>query len=499
MKNPVQPNTPVLVGTGQLIQRPENPVEALEPLALMGEALQAAAADAGAPALLQRASHIWVVKGAWPYPDPAAALAQKFGATCRTGLSSDGGNTPQSLVNKACLAISQGKAEIVLIVGAEGIWSRRRARRANQRIPYTIQTDVVPDDLLGSNVVMNNEVEVERGLSMPINIYPLFESAFRHSRGESIDAHRDRIAAMWEKFNQTAVANPYSWVRTPMRAAEIRDPSPSNRLVGFPYTKAMNSNWDLDQAAALILCSAEAARSLGAPSDRWVFPHAGTDGHDTEFVSNRGDLHSSPAIRVAGLRAMNLAGVDTDDIAHVDIYSCFPSAVQISATELGFGLDRSLTETGGLTFAGGPLNNYTTHAIATMTNVLRDNPGDIGFCSANGGYLTKHAFGVYSTLPPSSSGFGYENCQPAIDQFPSVELEPNYTGKATLEAYTVMHDADGPSVALAAVRTGNGAGMNNSARQWARSTNPVLMNALMQSEHIGRTVEVTPEFDFALT
>ena len=497
----VADRTPVLVGAGQFMQRPENPVEALEPLAMMGEALEAAANDAAAPSLLGSATHIWVVKGAWPYSNPGAALAERFGAQSRTGLSVDGGNTPQSLVNKACLAISQGEADVVLIVGAEGIWSRRRARRAGERIPYTTQTDSVPDEQLGKDMTMNNEVELERGLQQPINIYPVFESAFRHSRGETVEKHRDRVSKLWEKFNQTACANPYAWVRNAMTADEIRNPSPSNRLIGFPYTKAMNSNWDLDQAAALILCSAQAARSAKVPQDRWVFPHSGTAGNDTEFVSNRGDLHSSPAIRVAGPRAMNLAGIGVDDIDHVDIYSCFPSAVQISATELGFGLDRSLTETGGLTFAGGPLNNYVTHAIATMAGVLRDEPGAIGLCSANGGYLTKHAFGVYSTQPPSQAsqgGFAYENCQPEIDQFPSVDLDSSYTGKATLEAYTVMHDAEGPKMALAAVRTGTGDGAlsGSTARQWAHNSDPDLLESLMSSEHIGHTVEITDKFDF---
>ncbi|WP_420446843.1 acetyl-CoA acetyltransferase [Candidatus Poriferisodalis sp.] len=486
--------TPVLVGAGQFIQRPENPVEALEPVAMMGEALANAAQDAGAPGLPARASHTWVIKGAWPYPDPAALLNQRFGAAGKTGLSTDGGNTPQSLVNLACNRIAAGEADVVLIAGAEGIWSRRRARRADQRIPYTDQTGAVPGEVLGRDVIMNNKVEVERGFRDPINLYPVFESAFRASRGETMEGHRDRVAAMWEKFNQAAVANPYSWIRTPMTAEEIRNPSPTNRFVGFPYTKSMNSNWDLDLAAALIVCSAEAATAAGVPTDRWLFPHAGTDARDTDYVSNRGDLHSSPAIRVAGRRVMELAGVGVDDIDHVDLYSCFPSAVQISATELGLGLDRDLTLTGGLTFAGGPLNNYVTHSIATMAGVLRDNPGTFGLCSANGGYLTKHAFGIYSTEPPAD-GFRHQNCQDEIDRFPSVELDANYTGSATVEAYTVMHGRTGPTgvgpeVALAAVRTPNG-------RQWARSTDPELMAEMTRTEHIGTGVVVNEDFEFA--
>ncbi|WP_419841885.1 acetyl-CoA acetyltransferase [Candidatus Poriferisodalis sp.] len=485
----VDPRTPVLVGAGQFKQRPEVPVEALEPVAMMAEALNAALADAAAPGLAKRATHTWVVKGAWPYSDPAALLNERFGIAARTGLSTDGGHVPQTLVNMACNRIAAGQADVVLIVGAEGIWSRRRARRAGQRIPYTGQTDKAPDELLGVDVVMNNEVEIERGLRDPINVYPLFESAFRASRGETVDGHRDRIAAMWESFNRAAVANPYAWVRTPMTAQEIREPSPTNRLVGFPYTKCMNSNWDLDLAAALIMCSAETATAAGVPADRWVFPHAGTDGRDTDHVSNRDNLHSSPAIRVAGRRAMELAGVAADDIEYVDLYSCFPSAVQVSATELGLGLERELTVTGGLTFAGGPLNNYVSHSIATMAGKLREHPGSIGLCSANGGYLTKHAFGIYSTTPPQH-GFRHEDCQRDIDRLSSVELDAGYTGRATVEAYTVMHGREAPEAALAAVRTPSG-------RQWARSSDPSLMDEMQQSEFVGAGIVVNDSFEFA--
>ena len=486
----INPRTPVLVGSGQLVQRPDNPLDALEPVAMMRAALEAAADDAGARSLLERATHTWVVKGAWPYPDPGALLREEFGNTSRTGISTDGGNTPQSLVNTASLRIREGEADIVLIVGAEGIWSRRRAKRSGQRIPYTDQAPTQPGEILGKDVTMSHPVELERGFALPINFYPIFESAFRASRGETVADHRDRLGKLWETFNRVACANPYSWVRTPMTAEEIRNPGPSNRLVGFPYTKAMNSNWDLDQAAAIILCSVEAAESAGVSQDRWLFPHSGTDGADTNFVSNRGDLHSSPAIRVAGRHAMQLAGVAPGDIDHVDLYSCFPSAVQIAATEMGLGVDRQLTQTGGLTFAGGPLNNYVTHSIATMANVLRDDPGSIGLGSGNGGYITKHAFGVYSTTPPTG-GFQYQDCQEEINTFPNVELDADHIGAATVEAYTVMHSAEGPEKGLAALRTANG-------RQWATTRDPGLMNAMMEAEHVGCSVEVLPDFTFEL-
>jgi acetyl-CoA C-acetyltransferase len=136
------------------------------------------------------------------------------------------------------------------------------------------------------------------------------------------------------------------------------------------------------------------------------------------------------------------------------------------------------------------LNNYVTHSIATMANVLRDDPGSVGFCSANGGYITKHAFGVYSTTPPTD-GFQHQDCQEEINAFPSVDLDADHIGLATVEAYTVMHGAEGPEKGLAALRTANG-------RQWATTNDPALMNSMMDEEHVGRSVEVLSDFTFEL-
>ena len=185
-------------------------------------------------------------------------------------------------------------------------------------------------------------------------------------------------------------------------------------MIGYPYTKLMNSNNNVEQSAGLILCSVEAARSMGVPTDRWIFPHSGTGAHDHWYISNRADLHSSPAIRLAGARALELAGTAADELAHVDLYSCFPSAVQIASAELGLDPERQLTVTGGMSFAGGPWNNYPMHGIATMAGILRDDPDVLGLCTANGGYTTKHAFGVYGARPPAA-GFRHDDLQAEVD------------------------------------------------------------------------------------
>ncbi len=488
----LDPRTPVLVGVGQIKQRPDDLSQALEAIALMEAAVVAAGVDSGAPELLAKASAIGVVDGAWGYSDPARILADNIGATdAITLLSATGGNTPQSYVNALATRIRSGELDVAIVTGGETIWSRRKKRAAGLPRDLTEQVGVEPDERFQTEVQMATPFEAARGFEMPVQLYPTFESAFRHARGETIGEHRDRVSALWSTFNQVAVENPYAWIRTPMSAEQIRESTDDNRMVGFPYTKAMNSNWNLDQAAALILCSAEAAEAAGVPRDRWVFPYAGTDAHDTYTVSERRDLHSSPAINEAGRVLFEMTGLGPDDLAHIDIYSCFPSAVQISATELGIGLDRQLTVTGGLTFAGGPLNNYVTHSIATMASTLRDDPGTLGLVTANGGFLTKHALGIYSTEPPSSP-FEARNVQAAVDTIPVTPIDEGFVGEARIEGYTVMHSGTGPERALAAVRTASG------ARSWANSTDSQVMTELMTVEGVGRPVEVDPDGVFHL-
>ncbi|MGH1487889.1 MAG: acetyl-CoA acetyltransferase [Acidimicrobiales bacterium] len=480
----IDPRNPVIIGVSQILQRPDDPADAVEAVALMTDAVRGAAADAGAEGLLEKLDLIGVVEGAWKYSDPARLIADSVGASnAKTSVSALGGQTPQSYINHLATRIQAGELGVAVITGAETIWSRRRQRRAGIKAQATVQEGVEPDERFGKDVPMSTEFELARGMNMPINYYPVFESAVRSANGETLDDHRDRISQLWQGFNKVASENEYAWARTPMTAEEIRSPSANNRMVGFPYTKAMNSNWDLDQAAAVMICSVAQAEAAGVPRDRWVFPWAGTDAHDTYAVSERRDLHSSPAIAEAGSALFELAGVGADDVDHIDIYSCFPSAVQVSATELGLSQDRQLTQTGGLTFAGGPLNNYVTHSIATMMQVLRDDAGSVGLVTANGGYLTKHALGIYSTEPPSGP-FKAIDVQDAVDRVPKTVVNEEYTGQATIEAYTVMHNAEGAEEGLCALRTPAG------ERTWGRITNEADMAAMLAAEAIGRAVEL---------
>jgi acetyl-CoA C-acetyltransferase len=498
---PLDPRTPVLVGVGQWSNRVDQGEPTVEPADLLAGALRRAADDSGAgEAILRHADAIRTISlFSQRYRNPAALVAERLGASPRdTAVSPVGGNEPQVLVNRACRDIAAGDADVVLVGGAEAWRSRSEARAAGADSGWTTQgEDVPPARLTSPEVPLAHPAEAARGIVMPTQVYPLFEQALRAHLGRSIEEHLAAVGGLWAGFSEVAARNPHAWIRQARTAEEIVTSGPDNRWVVWPYTKLMCANNAVEQGAGLILCSAERAEALGVPRDRWVFPLAGTEAHETYALSHRLDLHSSPAIRFAGRRLFADAGCSIDDVAYVDLYSCFPSAVEIGARELGLPLDgdRALTVTGGLSFAGGPWNNYVSHSIATIAGLLREDAGSLGLISANGGYITKHALGLYSTEPPGDGrGFRWADVQDEVDALGAREACESPDGPATIESWVVPYDRDGaPERAIAACLLDDG------RRAWATSSDGAVVAELLSgAEQVGRTVKLTPDGDLLL-
>lgn len=490
----VDPRTPVIIGVGQFLNRVDQGADPLEPTTLMVQAIRAAETDAGASGATAAADVIGVVGVvSWRYRDPGRLVAAGLGAEdAATWYPSMGGNSPQMLVNRMAADIAAGRMDLGVVVGGEAYRSRVAAKKADRTLDWTRQADDVEADWHeGESFVLGHAAEMARGLFLPTQSYPLFENALRHAAGRTLDEHLAVVGEMWAGFSRVARDNPYAWRREAYTAAEITTPTEDNRMVGFPYTKRMVSNPDVDMAAGCIICSVERAQALGVPEDRWVFPLSGTDGKD-RVMSERLDFTSSAAIGVAGNRALALAGADIDDVAHLDVYSCFPSAVQLALGELGIGMDRQLTVYGGLCFAGGPWNNPVSHAIASMVGVLREDPGSVGLVTANGGNVEKHAFGVYSTVPPTG-GFRHERPQDEIDAVGSREVSEAFAGPVAIEAWTVMHERDGSmSRGHAACLTADG------VRVWGVTTDGDTMKRFETDDLVGVAATVDADGELRL-
>lgn len=437
----IDPRTPVLVGAAQWKQRSEDPREAEEPLALMARCAELAAEDAGAPGLLTSLDSIRVPQGLWSYSNPGALLGERFGSLgAETVTGPISGNTVQLLLTDAVRQIAAGERDVVLLVGAESEHSKRRLKAQGLAPRRTPQKGSEPDRFIGDREYDYGRFE-KHYRPRPISAFALYENAIRHQRGTSPAKHREVISALWSRFSKVAAGNPYAWVAEELSAEQIRTVSPDNRMVGYPYTKLLVANMVVDLAAALIVCSVEAARRHGIPEDRWIFPYAATDASAASHLTEKDAYFEEPAFGIGGLRALDLAGAEPAEIDHVDLYSCFPSAVQLSAAAIGFELSRELTVTGGLTFSGGPFNSYVMHSLATMVARLRAAPGKLGFVSSLGGYMRKHAFAVYGSEAPER-GFQYADLTPDLAKQPQRAWLPEFSGSAEIESYTQLSEGE---------------------------------------------------------
>lgn len=479
------PNTPVLVGVAAVQQRIEAAGQGLEPIELMIAALEQAAEDAGSDELLRRADRIEVPKGIWNYSDPARLVADAIGAEQAHTVLAEIGILQQTLINRACNSIASGECNIVLVTGAEAKYRALRGQIASVEIAETAQADIEPDTTLQPAAELWSTVESDTGLGMPVGFYAILDSALRAWQGVSVTEHRDQMAAMYADFSAIAAANEDAWVREPVDAAFIREPSPRNKMLAFPYTKLHNSQWNVDQGAGLVFCSAAMAEELGIARERWVFPLAGTESNAMSVVSARQELHRCHGFYEAGRQVLALAGKQPADIDLMELYSCFPLAVRAQLQELGLPADRPLSVTGAMTFGGGPLNNFVLQATVKMTRLLRDQPAATGLVTCVSGMNTKQGCALYSTVS-NPAGWQFADVTAAVENATGeCELVSGYDGAASIAGYTVLYQGEAPWRAVAVCDLPDG------RRTVVFSEDAAVIAAMLADEFVGRAVEIS--------
>jgi acetyl-CoA C-acetyltransferase len=445
----VKPNTPVLVGVAAVQQKIEDFEQAQEPLALMEQALRAAVADAGSDELVARCDEIMVPKGMWGYTDPARLLARRLQASRAKTVMGEIGVLQQTLLNRACQRIVEGEAEVVFVTGGEAKYRALCAAKAGAEAEETSQSDAVADTVLVPDDEIWSEIESATGLGMPVGFYAIIDSALRYKQGLSVAQHRDQMAQMYQRFSEIAVDNPDAWVDQPVEADYIREGSARNRMLAFPYTKLHNTQWNVDQAAGLIFTSAAVAEELGIARSQWIFPRASTESNFMTVVASRADLGGSPGFNASGRVAMEIAGVDFNDIKLRELYSCFPAAVRVQAQEFGLSGEGDYSVTGAMTFGGGPLNNFVFQSTVKMAQLCREAPQEIGLVTTVSGMLTKQACALWSAQP-NPGGWAFADVTEEVRANCELrELVAQFDGEATVAGYTVLYQGDSPWRAVA--------------------------------------------------
>lgn len=449
-------NTPILIGAGQATWR--EPDAGRTPVDALHAAARAAIDDIGNARLVGAIDTLAMVRfiadttpgvGALFPRNPGDSLAQRLGIRDAAVFQGTiGGNTPQYLVNHFAGALARGERGVVLLGGAETLATLFAVLRSGEDISAWAQAGQAEPPTIGQERDGHTAIELAHGLYEPINTYPLFENSLRHHLGTPREQHTAQIAELCSRMSAVAASNPYAWRPQFQTAEEIATVAKNNRYIGYPYTRAMNPILEVDMAAAVIMTTAGKARELGIDRQRWIFLRGGADVNDIWYVSERPELHRSPAIRAAWQSVSAQAGIALDEISLFDIYSCFPSAVQVACSEIGLApLDaRGVTVTGGLPCFGGPGNNYSLHAIAEMSSRLRSAGAGHGLVTANGMYLTKHSLGLYSTEAPTAPWRDADNraLQQQIDAAPRLSVAADPAGDVTIETWTVGFGREGP-------------------------------------------------------
>ena len=495
----LDPATPVVIGAAELVRRPDSEFDPTNATALLIETVGAAFATTGVGDALvgggggagPRIGSIAVPHGTWSESDPARAVAEAFGAPGARTIRSELGVLQYTLVARAIADVMAGSVEVAVVVGGENRWSMVDASRSGREVPAPPPAaEGEPDEILVPTEMVISPLEIERNLTTAAHQYAIIESALRHRLGHDIEQHRAELGRLWSAFSAVAADAPAAWDRRALSPDDITVVGDRNRLIAAPYAKWLVSQWNVDQAAAVVISTVAVARELGVPTERWIFPLALAHSELVVPLPERAELDRWPAAAEAARAVFAASGVSAHELATVDLYSCFPSAVEVQARE--FGLDArlddpgSLTLTGGMTFGGGPFNNYSLQGIAATIRTLRARsgaPGSVGLTSAVSGLLTKSAVALWSTAPPRSRFETIDVTAAADAATARRPVDGDLVGAVTVVGATVVPGPEGPT-SIAVVESPAG------VRSVAQCADAAVAERFTGDDPVGSTVEV---------
>jgi acetyl-CoA C-acetyltransferase len=480
----LDPRTPVIAGVGVATQHVDEPGGGLEAVELMIAATRTAGENTGAAGILRAVQQVAVPHGTWDYADPGRIIAERIGAPAARTVLVQTGIPQQTLLNDAYAAIRAGTRDVALVVGGEAARRAAIARRAGLTLVDTVQDGVTPDDLQIPSDEIITQLEIDGGISSAMAPFALIDSALRHAEGRTLDEQRDEIARLYAGFSKIAATFPHAAFPEPREAQFIREPSAANRPFAFPYNKWHCAQMNVDQAAALLVCSLDAALRFDVDPDRLVFPLVALESSFSLPVSQRRDLHRWPAMEVLGRAAEVHLGRVLSQIELVELYSCFPAAVRVQQRALRLPIDGVPTITGGETFAGGPWNNFVLQTTAAMVERLRAAPDAQGLVTTLSGLLNKPGLAVYGARPAPAPLLLANLAEEAARATPRVEVITGYQGPAQIAAYTVTYDGMTPARCTVIADAPGG------EHCVATSDDAAFANRATREEVIGATVAV---------
>ena len=390
-------NRPVLIGIGSLQQKGSFH-EVDEALILMEQATLSAIEDSENPSIVNYIDEVQIPKGFWSYRDPGKWIAEKHGFSHAKTSVTKIGVLQQNLINSACDKIINGDIRASLIVGGEARHKIIQALKEGLTFEE-MKLTVNPDQYVKAKEDLYIPEEIEALGMMAVGYYAIIESAMRFKHQRSLEDHEIFLGNYYERFSQIAKDNPHAWNQNTFSADDIRNPTVKNQRIAYPYNKLHNSSWNVNQASALILCSEELADQLNVPKNKRVYPLVSSETNHMIAVIQRPDLTKPVGLHLAAEYLLETAKSHDIQPSLFELYSCFPIAVQLFAEALNISDKTDKTVTGGMPFAGGPLNNYMIHATAQVLEKIRKDPAEIGLITGVSGLMTKQALAIWGKDP----------------------------------------------------------------------------------------------------
>jgi acetyl-CoA C-acetyltransferase len=430
---------PVIVGIGEITDRPKEIAEGLEPLALLEAALKRAEADSGGR-LLGAIQSLDVVNFlSWRYRDPEIQLAGRLGIKPKhVYYGPVGGESPIRYLHEAAQRIARGECSVAAVCGAEAQSTATKAQRAGVELPWTPFAHDAPEPKRGA--AFQKPMAVKLGVFTPVTVYPFYEAASAAHWGQTPREAMAESGRLWSTYSNVASQNPNAWLKRRFTPDEITTPSPDNRLIAWPYTKLMVANPTVNMGAAILMTSLAKARAAGIAEHRLVHVLGGASAEEPRDYLIRDRFFQSPAQNAVLKAVMDLTGGDGRAFDAIELYSCFPCVPKMARRTLGLGPDVRPTVTGGLTFFGAPLNSYMTHAACAMVRQLR-NGANLGLLYGQGGFVTKHHALVLSRQTPQAPLAQETSVQAEGDRHRGAvpEFVTEAGGKGSVESFTVIY------------------------------------------------------------
>jgi acetyl-CoA C-acetyltransferase len=453
-----------------------------EALLLMDQAVKEALSDSGNKSIKDQIDEIRIPKGFWRYRDPGKWIAKNndFKKIPTTHVAKIG-VLQQNLINEACLKIENGEINAAIILGGEARYKQLRSIIEKKEYSET-KLDENPDFYIKAKEDLYGDEELKELGAMAVGYYASMETAIRKNDDETIEEHQNNIASMYEEFSKVASNNEDAWLDHPYSREEILVISKKNKMLAYPYNKLHCTSWNVNQSAALIICSEELANKLEIDNNKRVYPISSSENNHMIAIQQRPKLFESLGMIYAAKSINKMMKKLDIRLDAYDLYSCFPAAVKMFSKSLELGSEIPKTITGSMPYAGGPLNSFVIHSTVKMIQKIRALEVRHGLVTGVSGMMTKQSFCVWGKEYQKQFIFDDVTERAKLDENP-VELSNIAEGEGEIIGYTIIQGSDNAPKAVLYLDD------EKKHRKVVSSLDKNFINLLMEEEWVGKKVK----------